>query len=53
VLEWLIVIVVVSEVDAYICRTKQGRNARALWGISWYHWMYDVIAGVSHKTRSF
>jgi len=24
----------------------QGRKSHALWGISWYHRMYDIIAEV-------
>ena len=35
----------------YVCRTKQGRTARALWEISWYHGMSHAIAELSHKPR--
>jgi len=31
----------------YVCRTKQGRKTRALWGISWYIRICNVIAQVS------
>jgi len=58
--------VVTSEVDAlmyvvlsragrhmpYVCRTKQGKKTHALWGICWYHRMYNVIAEMSHGPRS-
>jgi len=37
---------------SYVCRTTQGKQTRALWGVSWYHWRYNVIFGVSHKPRS-
>ena len=36
-----------------ICRTKQGRQSRALMGISWYQRVYDVINEVSPKPRLF
>ena len=32
-----------------VCRTKQGRKTRVLWGISWYHRMNNAIAEVSNK----
>jgi len=28
---------------SYVFRTKQDRKTRPLWGISWYHRMYNVI----------
>jgi hypothetical protein len=37
---------------SYVCRTKQGRKTRALWGISWYHRVYNVTAEVSRKPRT-
>jgi len=33
---------------SYMCRTKQGRTTRALWGSSPYHGMSSVINEVSH-----
>jgi len=36
--------IVISEVDALMCRTKQGRKPGALWGVSWQ-------AQVPHKLR--
>jgi len=36
----------------YVCRIKQARKTRALWGISWYDFMNKVIAEMSYKARS-
>jgi hypothetical protein len=44
--------VVISEVDALMCRTKQGRKTRVLWGFSYYHKMYNATAQMSNKPRS-
>jgi len=42
-----------SKIDVLlrICRTKQGRKTRALWGISWYYRMCVVIDELSHNLR--
>ena len=37
---------------SYVCRTKQGKKTRALWGTIWYHRMHNAIAEVSHKPSS-
>ena len=37
---------------SYVRRIKQGRKTRALWGISWYHRMYNVITEVSNRRSS-
>jgi len=34
-----------------VCRTKESRKTRALWGISWHQRMYNTT-DVSHKPRS-
>jgi len=45
--------VIISEVEvSYVCRNKQDRITRALQGISWCHWMYNVIDEVSQEPRS-
>jgi hypothetical protein len=44
--------VVMSEVDARMCHTKQGRKTRVLWGFSYYHKMYNATAEMSNKPRS-
>jgi len=36
----------------YVCRTKKGSKTHGLLEISWYHRMFNVIDGVSHKPRS-
>jgi len=36
----------------FVCRTKQGRKTHALWCISRYHRMCNIISEVSHKLRS-
>ena len=36
----------------YVCRAKMGTKTRSLLEISWYHRMYNVVNGVSHKSRS-
>ena len=51
-MEPLTVNVIMSEVDALMCRTKQGRKTRILWGFSCYHTMYNATAEMSHKPRS-
>jgi len=38
--------VVISEVDARLCRTKHGRKLRTLWGI------FGTADGMSKKPRS-
>jgi len=37
-----------------ICRSKKCRKTSAVWGTSWYHWMYvyNAITEVSHKPMS-
>jgi len=42
--------VVLLAVDVF--RTKLGRKTRSLWGISWYHSVYNIIKEASHKSRS-
>jgi hypothetical protein len=44
--------VVISEVDALMCHTKQGRKTRVLWGYSCYHKVYNATAEMSNKPRS-
>ena len=41
--------VVLPEVD--VCRTKQGIKTSALWRISCYRSVYNVINEASHKSR--
>jgi hypothetical protein len=36
---------------SYVCRTKQGRKPRSLWGISWHHRIYNVITEMSPYNR--
>jgi hypothetical protein len=48
-MERMIEIVVIPKVDAhYVCSIQQGRQTRALWGISWHYWMCEDIVDVSH-----
>jgi len=37
---------------SFVCRTKQGRETRAVWVISWYHRKFDAIDAVSYKPMS-
>jgi len=37
---------------SYVYRTKQGRKTRALWEISWFHKMCNVINKALHKPKS-
>lgn len=44
---------VTSEVNALIYIVLSRAENSALWGIRWYHIMYNTIDEVSHKPRSF
>ena len=52
VLELMTGNVVISEVAAVIqVYVVQSIKTRALWGISWYRKMYNIIDELSHKPR--